>query len=31
MVCVKTLKQSYCKIRTLWLKLDCLKSNRQTG
>jgi len=31
MVCEKTLKQSRCKIRTLWLKLDCLKSNRQMG
>jgi len=29
--CVKTLMQSCCKIRTPRLKLDCLKSNRQTG
>ena len=30
-VCVKALMQSYRKIRTPRLKLDCLKSNRQTG
>ena len=30
-VCVKTLRQSWCKIRTPRLKLDCLKSNRQLG
>src|SRR6266571_2678662 len=30
-VCVKALMQSYRKIRTPRLKLDCLKSNRQMG